>query len=103
MTLGSVFSPSELRRMGRSPALRLLATIEEDVREQAIGEQDGFLLELANRLRSVIKMCDSDFGRMRAILDDLVAATDNGTSLANERARMPGIIAAAKAFGERDR
>lgn len=35
--------------------LARLEAIEEDMREQAIGSQDGYLLELANRLRAIIQ------------------------------------------------
>lgn len=31
-----------------------LQAIEEDLREQAIGAQDGFMLEIANRLAAII-------------------------------------------------
>jgi len=31
-----------------------IEAIEEDLREQAVGEQCGYLLELANRLRAVL-------------------------------------------------
>jgi hypothetical protein len=34
--------------------LARLEAIEEDMREQAQGSQDGYLLELSNRLRSII-------------------------------------------------
>ena len=29
--------------------------IEKDVREQAVGSQDGYLLDVANRMRSALK------------------------------------------------
>ena len=35
-------------------ALRDVAAIEQDLREQAVGEQCGVLLELANRLRAAL-------------------------------------------------
>lgn len=40
-----------------------LEAIEEDLREQAIGEQDGYLLEMANRLRAVINEMRQSDGR----------------------------------------
>jgi hypothetical protein len=45
--------------------------------------------------RAVIAILD-DFVRMRLILLRLIDATDNGTSLENERRLMPAIIADAK-------
>jgi hypothetical protein len=39
--------------MTKNQRLRLEA-IEGDLREQAVGEQCGYLLELANRLRAVL-------------------------------------------------
>jgi len=35
-----------------------LEAIEEDMREQATGSQDGYLLELANRLKEILKEVD---------------------------------------------
>ncbi len=29
--------------------------IEKDVREQAVGDQDGYLLDIANRMRAALK------------------------------------------------
>jgi hypothetical protein len=40
-----------------------LEAIEEDLREQAVGEQCGFLLELANRLRAFINEAGQSDGR----------------------------------------
>lgn len=35
--------------------LDAMDAIEKDVREQAIGEQDGYLLDVANRMRAALK------------------------------------------------
>jgi hypothetical protein len=44
-----------LRRVLRSRlALQKLREIEADVREQAIGEQDGYLLSVADRMREAM-------------------------------------------------
>lgn len=40
-------------QMGRR--LSEIAAIEEDVREQASGSQDGYLLDVANRLRDALQ------------------------------------------------
>ncbi len=39
-------------------AFEALRDIEEDIREQASGEQDGYLLSIANQLRKVIEMAN---------------------------------------------
>jgi hypothetical protein len=50
--------------------LRLVA-IEEDLREQAVGEQCGFLLELANRFKAVLVEIDPNTQAARkARVDD---------------------------------
>lgn len=38
--------------------LGTLRDIEDDLREQASGEQDGYLLSIANQLRNVIEMAN---------------------------------------------
>lgn len=41
-----------------------LTAIEEDMREQARGSQDGYLLELANRLKKIlVEAAADDAGR----------------------------------------
>ena len=42
-------SGMRLRRIERD-----LSALEDDLREQAIGSQDGYLLDVANRIRHII-------------------------------------------------
>ena len=46
-----------------------LEAIEEDMREQSSGSQDGYLLELANRLRTILveASADRDIALQKAI------------------------------------
>lgn len=47
-------NPGYRRALRSLRALSDLRQIEADAREQAIGEQDGYLLNLANRMRAAL-------------------------------------------------
>lgn len=48
-------SPGYRRVLRSIRALQALRDIESELREQASGEQDGYLLDVANRMKNALK------------------------------------------------